>query len=112
VIAGVVAKNLTIGANACQDITVDADFSGAQQIALAIQSANGADLSATRIVTYFGVPGADWMAVGGEIKASDFPFYNGGGGMVPVFGPALLLQVCNDGASAVAFSQMTYYAVE
>jgi hypothetical protein len=107
----VLAKDFSVNAGASASFTANSDFSGSGAVSIAISAPTSQDLGAVRLLVWWAIPGVDFYVLQDVIVGTNFYFSNQGGGIVPVYGNQLQVQVMNDGSSPITFHQLTAYSV-
>jgi hypothetical protein len=107
----VLAKDFSVNAGGSASFTANSDFSGSDAVSIAISAPTSQDLGAVRLLVWWAIPGVDFYVLQDVIVGTNFYFSNQGGGMVPVYGNQLQIQVMNDGAGPITFHQLTAYSV-
>ena len=99
---------VTIPAGGFRILDTQLDYSGAKQVAIAVQAVNSADLTALQVA-----PG--WAGSGMFFTVTDSSssrnFTSPGGMITPVYGSFLKLGVINNGGVPLPIRQVTVYAV-
>jgi hypothetical protein len=103
--------NFTVPANSGLKLTSTSDYTGASQVAVAIECPNSISLKNAGLAIWWGTQYAPNMTLTDLIAGSDFVLSYMGGGTTQTYGTQIMIQVVNAGTTAVTCDQVTTYAV-
>jgi hypothetical protein len=103
-----VAKSFTVAAGQTVKVQSGSDWTGGSEVAVGLNCAAVANL---RVYALWSVAEADFYTATDTLLGSNFAFTNQGGGVVPVHGTILQLQVRNTGTTDVSCDQILVFGV-
>jgi hypothetical protein len=101
-----VVKTFTVAAGQTVGMKSNSDWTGGSEVSISINCASVANI---RVYALWTVPIADFFTGTDIIAADKFAFTNQGGGIVPVHGTQLQVQVRNTGTADVSCDQLVVY---
>jgi hypothetical protein len=103
--------SITVAAGASYKLTSTNDYTGSEQVSIAIECPTAVSLQNVGITVWWGIPIAPFLTLTDVVAGSGFLLKNMGGGSVSVYGNQIMLQVVNTGTTAISCDQVTTYAV-
>jgi hypothetical protein len=102
------AKTFTVAAGQTVRVQSNSDWTGGNEVAISLNCASVANL---RVYALWSVPNADFYSGTDILPGANFAFTNQGGGVVPVHGTQLMVQVRNTGTTDVSCDQIIIFGV-
>ena len=103
-----VGKSFTVAAGQTVRVQSISDWTGGTDVAISL---NCAVVTNLRVYALWSLPGADLYSGTDILAGTNFAFTNQGGGLVPVHGTDLMIQVRNTGTTDVVCDQIMVYGV-